>query len=155
MKIVAIWLFVFCFLACSHNYQPQSMPVAVTPTKVKKAKVTLRVYSGRENPSWSLSEKQISELLAIVGDLPKSEAFTLPDNLGYHGFQVELTENAAEKTQEIVAYKGRVLYKSAEAGDKYFTDQKRRLEMFLLNSAASLNEELVQLVKDELTAEQK
>jgi hypothetical protein len=154
MKIVTIWLFVFYFLACSHNYQQQSISVAVTPNQVKKAKVTLRVYSGRENPSWNLSEKQISDLLALVGDLPNSEAFTLPDNLGYHGFQVELTENAAEKTQEIVAYKGRVLYKSAEA-DKYFTDPKRRLELFLLNSADSLNDELKRLVKDEITTEQK
>jgi hypothetical protein len=155
MKTVAIWLFVFCFSACSHNYQPQSTSAAVTPNQVKKAKVTLRVYSGRENPSWNLSENQISEMLALVGDLPRSEAFALPDNLGYQGFQVELTENAAEKTQEIVAYKGRVLYKSAESGDKYFTDREKRMEMFLLNSAASLNDELKKLVKDELTAEQK
>ena len=95
MKIVTIWLFVFYFLTCSSNYQQPSTPVAVTPDNVKKAKVTLLVYSGRENPSWNLSEKQISEFLALVGDLPKSEAFTLPDNLGYRGFQVELTENAA------------------------------------------------------------
>ena len=155
MKIVTIWLFVFYLLACGHNYQQQSISVAVTPNNVKKARVTLQVYSGRENPSWNLTEKQISDLLALVGDLPKSEAFTLPDNLGYRGFQVELTENAAEKTQEIVAYKGRVRYKSAEAGDKYFTDQKRRLEMFLLNSADSLDEELKRFVKDEITAEQK
>jgi hypothetical protein len=154
MKIVTIWLFVFYFLTCSHSYQQPSIPVAVTPNNVKKAKVTLQVYSGRENPSWNLSEKQISDLLALVGDLPKSEAFTLPDNLGYRGFQVELTEDAAEKTQEIVAYKGRVLYKSAEA-DKYFIDRERRLEMFLLNSADSLNEELKKFVKDEIMAEQK
>ena len=154
MKIVTIWLFVFYFLTCSHNYQ-QSTPVAVTPNNVKKAKVTLQVYSGRENPSWNLSEKQISDFLALVGDLPKSEAFTLPDNLGYRGFQVELTENAVEETQEIVVYKGRVLYKSASAEDKYLTDPKRRLETFLLNSADSLDEELKKYVKDEITAEQK
>jgi hypothetical protein len=116
---------------------------------VKKAKVTLRVYSGRENPSWNLSEEQISDLLALAGDLPESEAFGLPDNLGYHGFQVELSENAAE----IVAYKGRVMYISAGA-DKYFTDKERRMEMFLLNSAASLNEELKNFVRDEIEAEQ-
>jgi hypothetical protein len=153
MKIVTIWLFVFYFLACSHNYQQQSMPAAVTPNNVKKAKVTLRVYSGRENPSWNLSEKQISDLLALLGDLPKSEPFTVPDNLGYHGFQVELTKNDAEKTQEIVVNKGRVLYKSAET-EKYFTEPKRRLELFLLNSADSLNEELYKSVKDEIAAEQ-
>lgn len=154
MKIVIIWLFVFCFFACSHNYQQQSLPVAVTPNKVKKAKVTLRIYSGRENPSWNLSGEKIIDLLALFGDLPKSDPFTLPDNLGYHGFQVELTEDTAEKTQEIVVYKGRVLFKSAEA-DKYFTDQERRLEMFLLNSADSLDEELYKSVKDEITADQK
>ena len=154
MKIVTIWLFVLYFLAGGHNYQQQSMPAAVTPNNVKKAKVTLRVFSGRENPFWNLSEKQISDLLGLLGDLPKSEAFTLPDNLGYHGFQVELTESAAEKTQEIVAYKGRVRYKSAEA-EKYFTDRERRLEMFLLNSADSLNEELYKRVKDEITADRK
>lgn len=155
MKIVTLWLFAFYFLTCGHNYQQQSMSVAVTPTNVKKARVTLQVYSGRENPSWDLSEKQINDLLALVGDLPKSKPFTLPDTLGYHGFQVELTENAAEKTQEIVAYKGRVLYRSAEAEDKYFTDRERRLELFLLTSADSLDEELKKFVKDEITAEQK
>jgi hypothetical protein len=154
MKIVTIWLFVFYFLACGHHYQQQSTPVAVTPNNVKKARVTLQIYSGRENPSWNLSEEQISNLLALFKDLPESKPFTLPDNLGYRGFQVELSENAAEKPQEIVVYKGRVLYKSAKA-NKYFTDRERRLEMFLLNSADSLNEELYKLVKDEIAAEQK
>jgi redox-sensitive bicupin YhaK (pirin superfamily) len=153
MKIVTIWLFVFYFLTCGHNYEQQSTPVAAIPN-MKKAKVTLQVYSGRENPSWDLSEKQIGDLLALVGDLPKSEAFTLPDGLGYRGFHVELTENGTENTQEIVAYKGRVQYKSADA-DKYFTDRERRLEMFLLDSAGSLNEELYKSVKDEITAKQK
>ena len=152
MKIVTICLLVF--LACSHNYQRQSTPVAAVPNNVKKAKVTLQVYSGRENPSWNLSEKQTGDLLALVADLPKSEAFTLPDNLGYRGFRVELTENAAEKTQEMVAYKGRVLYKSTEAG-MYFTDRERRLEIFLLNSADSLNDELKELIKKEITADRK
>lgn len=154
MKIFIVWLFVFYFSACSHNYQQQSMPAAVTPNNVKKARVTLKVYSGRENPFWNLSEKQISDLLALFGDLPETESFTVPDNLGYQGFRVELTENDSKKTREIVVYKGRVLYKSAEA-DKYFTDSKRRLEIFLLNSADSLNEELYKSVKDEVAAERK
>ena len=152
MKIVTIWLFVLYFLACGHNYQQQSMSIAVT--NVKKAKVTLRIYSGRENPFWNLSEKQIGDLLALFGDLPRSEAFTLPDNLGYHGFRVELTESAAEKTHEIAAYKGRVSYRSAKA-DQYFTDREKRVEMFLLNSAGSLDEKLKKFVKDEITAEEK
>lgn len=154
MKIVYVWLFVLWFFACSHNYQQQSLPVAVSPDKVKKAKVTLRIYSGRENPSWNLSEGKITDLLTLFGDLPKAEPFTLPDNLGYHGFQIELTEDTTEKTQEIVVYKGRIVFKSAEA-NKYFTDEKRRLEMFLLNSTDSLNDELYKSIKDEITAEQK
>ena len=154
MKIATLWLLVFNLLTCGHHYQPQTMPAAATPNNVRKAKVTLQVYSGRENPTWNLSEKQISDLLALLGGLSKSEPAALPDNLGYHGFQVELAGNAAEKTQEIVAFKGRVIYKSADA-DQYFTDPERRLEMFLLNSAGSLNKELYKSVNDEIRAEQK
>lgn len=150
MKKVAIWLLAFCFLACAINDKRQTLLVAATPANVKKAKVTLQVFSGRENPSWSLSEKQIDELLALLKDLPKAEPSDFQDGLGYSGFQVVLTENTTEKTHKIVARKGQILYKTAEA-DAYFTDPKRRLEMFLLKSGESyLEENLSKYIKDEI-----
>lgn len=154
MKIVIVWLLVFNFFSCSHNNQQPSMPVVVIPKNVKEVKVTLRIYSGRENPSWNLSEKQIADLITLFGDLPKSDPFTLPDNLGYQGFQIKFSEETAEKTQEVVVYKGRILFKSAEA-DKYFTDTNRRLEIFLLNSADFLSDDPYKSVKEEITAEKK
>ncbi|HEX9961766.1 MAG TPA: hypothetical protein VGB00_12575 [Pyrinomonadaceae bacterium] len=117
---------------------------------MKKAKVTLQVFSGRENPSWSLSEKQIGELLALLKDLPKAEPSDFQDGLGYRGFQVVLTENTTEKTHEIVVYKGRIFYKTVEA-DAYFTDRNRRLEMFLLKSGDSyLEDNLSKSIEDEI-----
>jgi len=150
MKNAVLWLLAFCFLACTINDKRQTLLIAATPITVKKAKVTLQVYSGRENPSWSLSEKQIDELLALLNNLPKAEPNAFPDGLGYRGFQVELTENATEKTHEIVAYKGRILYKTADA-EAYFTDPDRRLEKFLLKSGDSyLDDKLSESIEDEI-----
>lgn len=150
MKNVAIWLLAFCFLACTINDKRETLLIAATPTNVKKAKVTLQVFSGRENPSWSLSEKQIDELMALLNDLPKAEPSDFQDGLGYRGFQVVLTENKTEKTQEIVAHRGQIFYKSAEAA-RYFTDPNRRLETFLLKSGDSyLDDGLFKSIKDEI-----
>jgi hypothetical protein len=150
MKNVAIWLLALCFLACAADDKRDTLLIDATPATVKKAKVTLQIFSGRENPSWSLSEKQIDELLALLNDLPKAEPSDFQDGLGYRGFQVALTGNATEKTQEIVAHKGRIFYKSAEA-DKYFTDRNRRVEIFLLKSGDShLDEKLFKSIKDEI-----
>ncbi|HEX8736064.1 MAG TPA: hypothetical protein VF721_12125 [Pyrinomonadaceae bacterium] len=154
MKIVAIWLLASCFLACAVN-DKQSAPLiaAATPVNVKNAKVTLQIYSGRENPSWSLSEKQIDEMLALLKDLPKAKPGDLQDGLGYQGFQVQLTENATKKTHEIVVNKGRILYKTAEA-DAYYADRDRRLEKFLLKSGDShLDDKLSKSIEDEIESQ--
>jgi hypothetical protein len=144
-NFVVVWLLAGCFLACAVNDKRQTLQIAAaagTPANVKKAKVTLQIFSGRENPSWSLSEKQIGELFALLKDLPKAEKpFDLHDGLGYRGFQVVLTEeeDTAEKTYEIVACKGQILYKTAAgaAADANFADRNRRLEKFLLKSGDS------------------
>ncbi|HEX8369480.1 MAG TPA: hypothetical protein VF604_13120 [Pyrinomonadaceae bacterium] len=150
MKNAAIWLLAFCFLACSINDKRQTLLIDATPANVKKAKVTLQIYSGRENPSWSLSEKQIGELLGLLNDLPKAEPIDFQDGLGYSGFQVVLTENTTEKTRQIVVRKGQIFYKTAEA-DKYFTDRDRRVEIFLLKSGDSyLDDKLSKSIKDEI-----
>lgn len=150
MKNAVIWLLAFCFLACTINDKRQSLLIAATPVNVKKAKVTLQVFSGRENPSWSLSEKQIDELFALLNNLPKAEPGNFQDGLGYRGFQVLLTENTTEKTHEIVAYKGRIHYKTADA-EAYFADPERRLEKFLLKSGDSyLDDNLSESIKDEI-----
>lgn len=150
MKNAVIWLIAFCFLACAVDNKRLALPAAATPANVKKAEVTIQVFSGRENPSWSLNEKQIDELLALLKDLPKAEPGDFQDGLGYRGFQTVLTESTSEKTQEIVAYKGRVLYKTAEA-KAYFTDRDRRLEIFLLKSGDSyLDESLSKFISDEI-----
>jgi hypothetical protein len=150
MKKVAIWLLAFCFLACAINDKRQTLLIDATPANVKKAKVTLQIFSGRENPSWSLSEKQIDELLVLLNDLPKAEPGDFQDGLGYRGFQVVLTENTTEKTHEILACKGQIFYKTAEA-EKYFTDRDKRVEIFLLKSGDDyLDDKLSESIKDEI-----
>ena len=154
MKNVAIWLLAFCFLACTINDKRQTLLTAATPANVKNAKVTLQIFSGRENPSWSLSEKQIDELLRLLNNLPKAEPVDFQDGLGYSGFLVTLTENTTGKTQEIVAYKGQILYKTA-AADAYFADRDRRMEIFLLKSGDSnLDDKLSESIKDEIESPQ-
>jgi hypothetical protein len=150
MKNAAIWLLAVCFLACAVNDKQPAPLAAATPVNVKNATVTLQIFSGRENPSWSLSEKQIDELLALLKDLPQAEPRDFPDGLGYRGFQVVLTENTKKKTHEIVVYQGQILYETAEA-KTYLADRDRRLEKFLLKTGEShLDDALSKSVSDEI-----
>lgn len=48
--------------------------------------VELDVFSGRPNPTWSLSAEQSMELLAAFQDLPPADKPSLENGLGYRGF---------------------------------------------------------------------
>ena len=61
------------------------------------ADVELDIFSGRPNPTWTLSDTQTASLLELVAGLPQSEAGAAPDHLGYRGIIVRLHDAAAAR----------------------------------------------------------
>ncbi|MFL5463160.1 MAG: hypothetical protein ACJ8AC_03895 [Gemmatimonadaceae bacterium] len=125
------WLLAFFVLACRGDSETQTRSRNSTLENVKRATVTLQIYSGRVNPEWNLTGKQANELLALLDNLSESQPIVFPSHLGYTGFRVAWDENGAEPKREIIAYRGQILYES-DNSKKYFADPERRLEMFLL-----------------------
>lgn len=136
MKKVTIWLLTFVILTCSVSYKTQTRSRNSISKNVKKATVTLQIYSGRENPKWTLTDRQVNELLALLDNLSKSQPVALNDGLGYTGFRVVLDEKGTKTKREIVAYRGQILYRK-DNSKEYFTDSERSLEKFLLKTGDS------------------
>jgi len=139
MKHLVLFLLVPLLITCTFSRHEPTVPekAAMTNGEGKKAKVALDIFSGRQNPSWQLSEEQIKKLFSTLDALPTSEPVEFFDGLGYRGFQVSLTEAASSKEAgSIKAYKGAVLYRAGGI-DKFFTDKDRRVENLLLESAGS------------------
>jgi hypothetical protein len=153
MKQIMLFLLVPLLITCAVSRSEPAAPgkAAMTNGAGKKAKVTLDIFSGRENPSWQLSEEQINKLLSTLDALPTSERVRFFDGLGYRGFLVSLTEAASSKEAgSIKAYKGAVLY-SAGGVEKFFTDKERRVENLLLESGGSqLGADIRDIVKREI-----
>lgn len=72
-KNLLIILVVLC-LNCSSKEKQTAMTVE------------LDVFSGRPNPTWTLSEKESTELLNLLKSLPAAKESNEEDGLGYRGF---------------------------------------------------------------------
>ena len=90
------------------------------------ADVEIDVFSGRPNPTWSLSHTQTASLLEMVAGLPQSEAGAAPDHLGYRGMIVRLHDATA---RELTVHNGVVVVDGTSR-----TDPERRVERWLLET---------------------
>src|ERR1700733_15344420 len=102
--------------------------------------IVLDVYSGRSNPTWTLSGSHSSELekrLRHLNEASRSQESKPPD-LGYRGLRV--TRKGAGGT---VAWEApyEVYGAFVKHGDLLFTDERRSLERWLLMSADAGYEE--------------
>ena len=98
-------------------------------------RVTLDVFSGRENPFWDLSPEKESELFARLASLKVSPSGRRPpDVLGYRGFIVTALTGDLCEYEEIRVFPKRVI---ALRGGRtlYFSDPDRTLERWLLASS--------------------
>ena len=93
-------------------------------------KAICRIYSGRRDPEWVLSDRQIKEVEKIWDGLEETDdREEFPSFLGYRGIGI-----VCESKREYFVYNGRargvienkIIWKSDEAG---------RLEKFLLSTA--------------------
>jgi hypothetical protein len=96
------------------------------------AVVTLNIYSGRPNPTWTLSPESTRELVEKVEALPATDTLPArPDGLGYRG----LTVNLARPPMRIVVGGGSVARTSGGATTN-LADTNRAFERWLLDTGA-------------------
>lgn len=100
-----------------------------------QAKVTLNIFSGKKNPTWSLSKEDVESLLSIVKGLPAADSGDFFDGLGYRGFQVSMSGPATAARSRITVYRGRVRYDDG-GNVRYLADKDRQVEQLLLKSGS-------------------
>jgi len=92
--------------------------------------VTLGIYSGRPDPSWSLGGAQPAVLLQMIDDLPVAAGVPPEGGLGYHGFSL-VVHVAGQADRYLVAYRGALAEPGAGPRD-FRADPARTIERYLL-----------------------
>ena len=133
-------------------------PRAVTP-EPGGALVSLDIFSGRPDPTWSLTTADTNALRAILDRLAPAPCPPLPGRLGYRGFVVHLNQLPGalpEAPTDLRAHTATVWLGSPWSDSPATVcrlDPDRRVERTLLASgASSLDAELYQVVDQELRA---
>jgi hypothetical protein len=128
-----------------------SIGPAVTLPAGDSVTVTLGLYSGRPDPSWTLSGAQTAELHRLIDVLPSGAGEPAAGGLGYHGFTIALADAGGDPLP-FVAYHGEI----AAAGDGVrptWYDAGGGVERFLLlTGRRSLDPEEVRVAADDLDA---
>jgi hypothetical protein len=101
--------------------------------KASNAVITLDLYSGRPNPTWSLSGAVTAELLHRLQALEASKVDTQEfDGLGYRAVRAELQEQT--KIAAVVSA-SRGVVTVEQAGQRFrFADTGRQFELWLVNT---------------------
>ena len=153
-----IWLLVMSLSTNCFPYRSEQVNRNTAPTAnnmERQVKVTLDVFSGKENPTWVLSEEQVDAFISVLDALPASAPSSFYDGLGYRGFLVTTTDSESGETSSVTAYKGKIRYSSGE-GIKYLTDKGRRVEKLLLESGgARLDPNIHKVVEKEIASPEK
>ena len=95
-----------------------------------RAVVTLGIYSGRPDPTWSLTSVEALTLENMFASLANVTGTPPVGGLGYHGFTIALPSGVE------VAYRGAIA--AAGAGPRtMMSDPGRSIERFLLETSRS------------------
>jgi hypothetical protein len=86
-------IMVLCFASCLENSNRRTDMI-----------IELDVFSGRPNPTWSLSAEQIMELLEAFQDLPPADKLSQEIGLGYRGFLILNPDRAGGLAPHIRIY---------------------------------------------------
>jgi hypothetical protein len=128
-----------------------SVGPAVTLPAGDSVTVSLGIYSGRPDPSWTLSGAQVAELRRLIDELPSGAGEPAAGGLGYHGFTIAVADAGGDPLP-VVAYHGEI----AAAGDGVrptWYDAGGSVERFLLlTGRRSLDPEETRVVAGDLDA---
>lgn len=101
----------------------------IDPKTVETVTVTAEIFSGRPNPSWTLTgtarDEAIARVAALAGGAPKAGAAPL-EGLGYHGVTATLARPGAAPIR-VTTWKG-----VATLGADARIDADRALEKWLI-----------------------
>jgi hypothetical protein len=142
MRLALFILIVLLFNACTTAFRGASIPAVprVTMTDVsnekrsneKPTRVELDIFSGRPNPTWSLSSADTATLAGMIEKLSRAEPAVLFDGLGYRGFIVTSPTPLVGATTIVVQ---RDIVKLS--ADNFRKDFDRTIERWLLMKAKS------------------
>ncbi len=105
-------------------------PFAARP--LPSVTVTLGIYSGRPEPSWTLNDVQVAALVGQLAGLPAATGAPPQGGLGYHGFSI-IVQQSGQPDQTFVAFRGAVT-SPADAPGTYRADPQRTVEGALLET---------------------
>jgi hypothetical protein len=148
------WRFAFAVLFIVSGINVMAVPSRKPAIKASNAIVTLDLYSGRSNPTWSLSGAVVTELLRRLQSLEASEVGPSRfDGLGYRVVRAELRGEA--KTEALVSA-SRGVVTVEQAGERFrFADTGRQFELWLVNTGTGeIPPEVLQYVTGEIAKPQ-
>jgi Protein of unknown function (DUF3298)/Deacetylase PdaC len=97
--------------------------------------VTLGLYSGRPDPSWTLTDVQVAALVGQLAGLPAAVGSAPQGGLGYHGFSI-FVQQPGRPDQTFLVYRGAVT-SAGDAPGTYRADPQRTVESALLETGRS------------------
>lgn len=106
--------------------------------KTKGLRVTVLIYSGRQNPSYVLDDSNVvKQLNALLGKAKSNERFegttVIPSMLGYSGIIVSNESRVPGLPAQIEVYKKDVGVRNE--GKKFLIDEGQAIETLLLDEA--------------------
>lgn len=106
--------------------------------KTKGLRVTVLIYSGRQNPSYLLDDSNVvKQLNALLGKAKSNERFdgatVIPSMLGYSGIIVSNESRVPGLPAQIEVYKKDVGVRNE--GKKFLIDEGQAIETLLLDEA--------------------
>jgi len=101
--------------------------VTGTPQSQVSTTITLGLYSGVPDPTWTLTVSESTELYSEIATLAKVNGAAPTGGLGYHGFTIEGPEGT------LVAYDGTVS-PHPDTGGGHLLDPERVIERLLLST---------------------
>jgi hypothetical protein len=110
--------------------------------------VTVRVFSGRPDPTWEISAEQVDVLAALVATLTPSVPVPRDDagGLGYRGFSVEHFNHPA-RGDPLLAVQG-IVQQGQGTKTRWHADPQHLIEQWLLESGkAALDPALYHIIK--------
>lgn len=108
-------------------------PLAAGP--LPSVTVTLGIYSGRPDPSWTLTDVQVAALVGRLASLPATTGSAPHGGLGYQGFSI-VVRQPGQPDQTLVAFRGAVTG-PGDAPGTYRGDPQRTVESALLETGRS------------------
>ncbi len=102
------------------------------PTAQAHVMVTLGIYSGRPDPSWDLTDAEVSLVIGAISALPVRVGEPPVGGLGYHGFTLVI-RRAGLADETVVAFQGTVAPPGV-GPRQHRVDEGRTVERLLLDA---------------------